>query len=164
MQTPTRIHDDRPPRFFEDFTVGEAWESAPMTVAADEIVAFGRSFDPQPMHTDAARAADGPFKGLVASGWHVAALSMRAFVLAGGYGRTPMVGLGIDELRWRAPVRAGDTLTVRREVAELRRSETNPRHGTVRTRVTVRNQDGTTVMTLFSLGRVPTRSDGEAQP
>jgi acyl dehydratase len=144
-------------RLFEDFRVGESWESEPTPVPAEEIVAFGRGFDPQPMHTDAERAAQGPFGGLVASGWHIAALSMRVFVQAGGYGDTPMVGLGIDELRWRAPVRAGDTLTVRREVIELRRSESNPTHGIVRTRVTVRNQDGVVVMSLISAGRVPTR-------
>lgn len=164
MPTP-HTDDIRPPRFFEDFAVGETWESAPVSVPAEEIVAFGRSFDPQPMHTDAALAERGPFGGLVASGWHVAALSMRAFVMSGGYGRTPMVGLGIDELRWRAPVRAGDTLIVRREVAELRRSTSNPQHGLVRTQVTVRRQDGTVVMTLVSLGRVPTRpaEAGEAR-
>lgn len=145
-------------RYFEDFRLGEAWESEPVHVTAEEIVAFGRGFDPQPMHTDAEKAAASPFGTLVASGWHVAALSMREFVRAGGYGATPMVGLGIDELRWRAPVRAGDTLVVRREVAELRRSESDPLQGIVRTRVTVRRQDGTVVMSLVSAGRVPARS------
>lgn len=144
-------------RYFEDFKVGETWESAPTPVSAEEIITFGSNFDPQPMHTDAAKAADGAFQGLVASGWHIAALSMKVFVQAGGYGETPVVGLGIDELRWRAPVRAGDVLTVHREVAELRRSDSNPKHGIVRTRVTVRNQDGTVVMTLVTAGRVPTR-------
>ena len=145
-------------RYFEDFKLGDAWESPPTLVTAEEIVAFGRSFDPQPMHTDADSAAAGPFGGLVASGWHIAALSMRVFVQAGGYGATPMVGLGIDELRWRAPVRAGDTLVVRREVAELRRSSSDPLQGIVRTRVTVRKQDGTVAMSLVSAGRVPARS------
>lgn len=147
-----------PARFFEDFQLGESWESQPTTVTADEIVAFASEFDPQPMHVDAARAAAGPFKALVASGWHIAALSMREFVRAGGYGETPMVGLGIDELRWQAPVRAGDVLVVRREVIELRRSASNPGHGIVRTRVTVRRQDGQGVMSLISAGRVPARS------
>lgn len=145
-------------RHFEDFQPGEAWESPPFTVSADEIVAFARDFDPQAMHTDAAKASADPFGTLVASGWHVAALSMREFVKAGGYGATPMVGLGIDELRWRAPVRAGDTLVVRREVAELRRSSSDPLQGIVRTRVTVRNQEGAVVMSLVSAGRVPARS------
>lgn len=151
-----------PTRYFEDFQVGETWESEPMPLAAEEIVAFGRSFDPQPMHTDPERAAGGPFQGLVASGWHIASLSMRAFVLSGGYGDTPMVGLGIDELRWRSPARAGDRLTVRREIIELRRSQSSPGHGIVRTRVTVRNQDGTNVMSFISTGRVPARAHAAA--
>lgn len=148
-------------RYFEDFQLGDAWESEPVTVSAEEIVAFGRGFDPQPMHTDADKAAAGPFGALVASGWHIAALSMREFVKAGGYGATPMVGLGIDELRWSAPVRAGDVLTVRREVAELRRSGSDPMQGIVRTRVTVRRQDGKVAMSLVSAGRVPARAAPE---
>ena len=145
-------------RYLEDFKVGETWESAPTPVSAEDITAFGRSFDPQPMHTDAERAAAGPFKGLVASGWHIAALSMGAFVRAGGYGDTPVVGLGIDELRWQAPVRPGDVLTVKREVIEVRRSASNPTHGVVRSRVTVRNQEGATVMSLVTAGRVQARA------
>jgi len=144
-------------RYFEDFQLGETWDSGPTPVSAEEIVTFGRNFDPQPMHTDPAKAADSAFGGLVASGWHIASLSMKVFVQAGGYGETPVVGMGIDELRWRAPVRAGDVLTVRREVVELRRSESNPAQGLIRTRVTVRNQEGTTVMTLITTGRVPAR-------
>lgn len=144
-------------RYFDDFQLGETWHSAPVLVSAEEIVAFGQSFDPQPMHTSAEQAAQGPFKGLVASGWHIAALAMRMFVLGGGYGATPMVGLGIDELRWRAPARAGDTLTVQREIIELRRSASSPGHGIVRTQVTVRNQHQELVMSLISAGRVPTR-------
>jgi acyl dehydratase len=148
-------------RYFEDFQLGETWESAPRTLTAEEIMAFGRDYDPQAMHTDPERAAAGPFGGLVASGWQVAAISMREFVKAGGHGDTPVVGLGVDELRWQAPVRAGDTLTVRREVIELRRSTSNPSHGVVRTRVTVRNQEGRVAMSLVSAGRVPARP---AQP
>lgn len=150
-------------RYFEDFELGEAWESEPKLLGADEIMAFGRDYDPQPMHTDPARAAAGPFGGLVASGWQVAAISMREFVLSGGHGRTPAVGLGIDELRWHAPARAGDLLTVRREVIELRRSASNPRHGIMRTRVMVRNQAGTVLMTLVSTSRVPTRPTGSTE-
>lgn len=145
-------------RFFEDFTVGETWRSAAIPVSADEIIAFAREFDPQPMHTDPDRAQHGPFQGLVASGWHIASLAMRAFVQSGGYGTTPMVGLGIDELRWQAPVRPGDALTVERQIFEVRRSASSPTHGIVRTRVTVRRQDGQVAMTLISAGRVPTRA------
>lgn len=145
-------------RFFEDFTVGETWRSPAFPVSAEEIIAFAREFDPQPMHTDPAAAERSPFQGLVASGWHIASMAMRAFVQSGGYGATPMVGLGIDELRWQAPVRPGDVLTVERQVFELRRSASSPAHGIVRTRVTVRKQDGQVAMSLVSAGRVPTRA------
>ncbi|CAN5386126.1 MaoC family dehydratase [soil metagenome] len=143
-------------RTFEDFKLGDTWTSSPVTVSAQEIMDFGRNYDPQPMHTDVERANSSPFGSLIASGWHIAALSVRVFVQAGGYGDTPVVGLGIDELRWQQPVRAGDTLTFTREVVELRVSASNPGHGIVRTRVTVRNQRQESVMTLVSAGRVPT--------
>lgn len=150
-------------RHFEDFVIGETWESPPVIVTAEEIVAFGRDYDPQPMHTDAAKAAQGPFGGLIASGWQVAAISWREFHRAGGYGNTPVVGLGVDELRWHRPVRAGDLLRVRREVVELRPSASNPSHGIVRTKVSVLTQTGDTAMTLLTTGRVLTRH-GAATP
>ena len=144
-------------RYFEDFKVGETWRSAPLILTAEEIMAFGRAYDPQPMHTDPEHAAAGPFGALVASGWHIASLTVRVFVESGGYGATPVVGLGIDELRWLKPVKAGDQLTVTREVIELRCSESNPGRGIIRTRVTVTNQAGERTMTLVTAGGVPTR-------
>jgi acyl dehydratase len=152
---------DASTRYFEDFKVGETWESPPVTVTAEEIMAFGRDYDPQPMHTNAALAEQGPFKGLIASGWQVAAISWREFHRAGGYGDTPVVGLGVDALRWHRPVRAGDSLTVRREVIELRPSASNPAHGIVRTQVSVLTQTGETAMTLLTAGRVATRKGAE---
>jgi acyl dehydratase len=79
------------------------------------------------------------------------------FVESGGYGKTPLVGLGIDELRWQRPVRPGDVLVFTREVAELRRSASSPGHGIVRTRVTARNQDHETVMSLITAARIAAR-------
>ena len=161
--TQAAVTDAAKARHFEDFRVGDTWVSQPVPLSAEEIIAFGLANDPQPMHTDPERAAAGPFGGLVASGWQIAALSMRVFVQSGGYGATPVVGLGIDELRWVRPVRAGDELTVVREIVELRRSASNPRFGIIRTRVTVKNQTGEAVMTLVTNGRVPARGDaGEA--
>ena len=129
-------------RYLEDFQVGERWTSRPVSLSAEDIIAFGRANDPQPMHTDPAYGAAGPFGSVIASGWQVAILSMRVFIDAGGYGKTPMLGMGIDELRWLKPVRPGDLLTVEREVVEVKRSESRPDRGTVRTRVVVRNEAG----------------------
>ncbi len=151
-----RAAEDKP-RYLEDFQVGERWVSSPTTITEEEMVAYGLANDPQPMHTNPELAKSGPFGGLIASGWQIAALSMRVFVQSGGYGKTPVIGMGIDELRWRKPVRPGDVLTVEREVVEIIRSESQPDRGTIRTQVSVRNQLGEVVMTLLTLGRVPVR-------
>jgi acyl dehydratase len=133
-------------RYLESFSVGDRWVSKPTVLTEAEMIAYGIANDPQPMHTDPEAAQAGPFGGLVASGWQIAALSMRVFVQSGGYGKTP--------------VRPGDTLVVEREVVEVTRSESRPDRGMIRTRVNVRNQDDEIVMTLYTLGRVPARTDG----
>ncbi len=145
------------PRYLEDFEIGETWTSRPFEMTEDNIVTYARQYDPQPMHIDPEQAAKGRFGTVIASGWQIAALSMRLFLESGGYGDTPMVGLGIDELRWRKPVRPGDVLTVTREVVGVERSKTRPDFGRISTRVTVSNQDGDAVMTLLTLGQVPCR-------
>lgn len=145
-------------RFLEDFQVGETWTSREVVLTEEEMVRYARENDPQPMHTDPQAAAKSRFGGIIASGWQIAALSMRLFVEAGGYGRTPVVGLGIDELRWSQVVRPGDRLHVVREVIDVRRSKSRPAYGVIRTRVSVINQKGETVMSLISAGQVPARS------
>ncbi len=147
------------PRYFEDFTIGETWTSRSVTLTEDDIIRYARENDPQPIHVDPEAAAQGRFGTVIASGWQIAALSMRLFIEAGGYGDTPVVGLGIDELRWRRPVRPGDTLTVTREVIAAERSHSRPEFGIIRTRVTVTNQKDEVVMTLVTLGQVPARPE-----
>jgi len=145
------------PRYLEDFEIGETWTSRPVDITEEDIVTFARQYDPQPMHTDPEKAVQSRFGGVIASGWHVVALSMRLFIEAGGHQGTPAVGLGIDELRWRKPVRPGDRLTVHREVVGIERSHSKPEFGRLRTRITVTNQDGEPVLTMVSIGQVPTR-------
>jgi acyl dehydratase len=147
-------------RFLEDFAVGEVWTSVPEEITAEAIIAFARVNDPQPIHTDLDAAAAGRFGSIIASGWQIAALSLRHFVQAGGYGKIPNVGLGVDELRWLEVVRPGDRLHVMREVIEVRRSTSRPDRGIVRTKVSVINQHDRPVMTLVSLGQVPARVAG----
>jgi acyl dehydratase len=142
-------------RYLDDLTVGESWEGAPFTITEDEIVAFAEQFDPQPMHIDRAAAAEGRFGGLIASGWHVASRVMREYVDAAYFGATPMLGLSIDDLRWLRPVRPGDTLTARREILAVTRSQSRPDRGTVKTKTWVRNQDGDLVMTFENLMQLP---------
>jgi len=127
-------------KYLEDFREGEVWQSGPIVIGEDELIAYARANDPQPIHVDPDAARNGPFGGIIASGWQIAALSMRLFVEAGGHGDAPIVGIGIDELRWRQVVRPGDALRTTREIVEVRRSASKPDRGTIRTRVTVLNQ------------------------
>lgn len=147
-------------RYFEDLSLGEIWTSRTETLTEEDIIAFAKAYDPQPMHTDPVAAAQGPHGTVIASGWHICALSLKLFVEAGGYGDTPVLGMGNDELRWTQVVRPGDRLVVKREVIDLRRSKSNPRNGLVRTRITVDNQKGETVLSMISTGRVTARGDG----
>ena len=142
-------------RYLDDLTVGESWEGQPFTITEAEVIAFAEQFDPQPMHIDAAVAAEGRFGGLIASGWHVASRVMREYVEAAHFGATPMLGISIDDLRWLRPVRPGDTLIVRREILAVTPSQSRPDRGTVKTRTWVRNQDGDVVMTFENLMQFP---------
>jgi acyl dehydratase len=146
-----------PNRYIEDLEVGEIWVSEPVTLSADEIVQFGRLYDPQPMHIDAAEAVQGPFGGLIASGWHLTALAMRLNVQARSYGGTPIVGAGVDELRWLKPVRPGDTLTLERVLVHVEAPATERGRGTVRSRMSLRNQHGDTVMSMVAITKIPRR-------
>lgn len=144
-------------RYLEDFEIGETWVSKTVEMVQDEMIAYAKQNDPQPMHTDPEKAAESRFGTIIASGWMIAALSMRLFIQGGGYGDTPVVGMGIDELRWRKPVRPGDVLKVTREVISAERSKSRPEYGVIRTKVSVSNQKDEVVMTLISLGQVPAR-------
>ncbi|WP_333829996.1 MaoC family dehydratase [Pararhodobacter sp.] len=144
-------------RYLEDFTLGETWTSREVVLSEEDIIRYARENDPQPIHTDPVAAAQGRFGTVIASGWQLAALSMRLFIEAGGYGDTPVIGLGIEDLRWRRPVRPGDRLQVSREVVGVEHSATRPGFGVIRTGVTMRNQKAEVVMTLATLGQVPAR-------
>ena len=143
--------------YFDDLKVGDTFGSDTHTMTADEITRFAAEFDPQPFHLDEALAEASFFKGLAASGWHTAALTMKLlvesdFVPAGG-----MIGLGFEG-RWPKPVRPGDTLHVESEVINIRRSSSNPLRGVRTVRATTLNQNGEAVqLSTFSL-IVPCRS------
>jgi acyl dehydratase len=142
-----------PGNTFEDFEPGQVYELGSTTVTEEEIVDFARRFDPQPFHLDAEAAKDSDFGGLIASGWHTGAMWMRLYVdslLGGGSGQGSS---GIEELRWLAPVRPGDTLSGRLTVLETTPSERLPHRGTIRIRGEMVNQDGVTVMSMVSRGR-----------
>jgi acyl dehydratase len=141
-----------PAQYFEDFRPGQTVELGSRTVTEEEIVAFARQWDPQPFHTDAEAARDSVFGGLIASGWHTGAMWMRLYVDSLLGSSASQGSPGVEELRWLAPVRPGDTLTGRLEVLEAVPSERRPDRGTVRIRAEMVNQDGVTVMSMTSRG------------
>jgi acyl dehydratase len=147
-------------RYFEDFVVGTVAEFGPIAVAEAEIIAFARQYDPQPIHTDPAVAAAGPFGGLIASGWHTASLVMRVLVEQYLARRASLASPGVDELRWLQPVRPGDVLRVRATVLEARRSRSKPDRGLVRTKIEALNQNGLVVMSMTAMNLFRCRTLG----
>jgi acyl dehydratase len=145
--------------FFEDFRPGDETGTRSLTVTKEEILSFARQFDPQPFHVDEEAARQSPYGGLIASGWHTAALCMRLIVELLGAGSGSLGSPGVDELRWLKPVRPGDELSVRVEVMEANPSRSKPDRGLVKLRYTMRNQNGEDVMTMIALGLVLRRPD-----
>lgn len=144
------------PLWLEDLTVGLRFASGTVAVTAQAIKAFANAYDPQPFHTDEAAAGASFFGGLVASGWHTAALTMRLLVdgtpIAGG-----LVGAGTDGLGWPRPVRPGDVLRLESEILEVRPSRSRPEVGLARLRILTLNQAGETVQVLVARLVVPRR-------
>jgi acyl dehydratase len=138
--------------YWEDLQPGEALEIGSHTFTAEEIIAFARQFDPQSFHTDPAAAKQSVFGGLIASGWHTCAIAMRLMVDK-YIGRSASLGSpGLDNIRWLAPVRAGDTITYRRRIIAARPSGSRPGAGLIQTRWEALNQRGETVMTMEGWG------------
>jgi acyl dehydratase len=144
-------------RYLEDLQIGEKFRTAPVTITEEAILEFSRRFDPQPMHADPEAAARGPFRGLIASGWHTAALVMRMTVDSNPLGSLPLLGLGVDGIQWPQPVRPGDTIQLEMEVLEIRPSQSQPSHGIVKIRSTARNQNGEVVYVVVPNCWVPRR-------
>ena len=150
-------HDPRTPELYlEDFAVGRRFETATFEVTASDIKAFAARFDPQPFHLDDDAARRSVFRGLAASGWHTAAITMRLLVtsrirIPGG-----MVGLG-GEISWPRPTFADDLLKVESEVLEAKRSRSKPDRGVVTMRHETKNQRGEVVQTALIKILVPAR-------
>ena len=133
-------------KYWEDFTVDEEIVHGTHEMTVDEIVRFGREFDPQPFHTDP--DVDGPFGGLIASGWHSAAVYMGMFVRNVLLDTASLGSPGIEELRWLVPVRPGDVPTARSRVVESWPSERDAGRGTIVGEHELVNQNGDVVMRM----------------
>jgi acyl dehydratase len=144
-------------RYLEDLSVGQRFTTPAAQITEADTLSFAARYDPQPMHLDAEAAARGPLGGLSASGWQTTALVMRLTVDAKPFGGAPVLGLGVDELRWPNPVRPGDTITAELEVVSITPSRSKPTHGVVRIHTTARNQKGEVVLSMFPNLWVPRR-------
>ncbi len=144
-------------RYLEDVSPGDRFPGGSIEVSEAECMEFAQRFDPQPMHVDPEAAARSRFQGLITSGWHTAALVMRLIALAKPLGDTEVLGIGIDNLRWKLPVRPGDTLHMEMEILSVEGSSSNPRFGIVKFLITTRNQRGEIVMTHSPVCWVPRR-------
>ena len=144
-------------RWFEDYVPGAVHEFGAMAVDEDEVLAFGRRFDPQVFHTDPEAAKRTEYGGLIASGWHTAALMMRMYSDHYLSHVATLVSPGVDEVRWLLPVRPGDVLSIRVTVLEARRSRSKPDRGLVRSGVEVLNQRREAVMTMTGLNFIRCR-------
>jgi len=147
-------------RYFEDYVPGAVYEYGYVEVTEPEILQFARKFDPQPIHVDPAFAAAGPFGGVIASGWHTAGIMMR--LLADHYLSrvASLASPGIDELRWPAPLRPGDTVRLRTTIMEARLSRSKPDRGLIRTRGQLINAGDQDVLRLDAMNLIGRRPSG----
>ncbi|OLZ40779.1 acyl dehydratase [Natrinema saccharevitans] len=146
-------------RYYEDIEVGETREFGEYHVTKAEVLEFAERYDPQPFHTDEEAAEESAFGELVASGWHTAAMCMRMLVDGPIQDRASMGARGVDELRWKQPVKPGDTLSVRTEIVDKRVSESDPTRGYVDSKLEGINQDGDVVISWIGLGMIARRPD-----
>jgi acyl dehydratase len=138
--------------YFEDFYPGQEIDLGTRSVTEDEIVDFASRFDPQPFHVDREAAAQSIYGGVIASGWHTCSMMMR-MVVDGLMAKSSSMGSpGLDGVRWLAPVRAGDTLNVRYQTAQVKASNSKPDRGVVWSKWVAINQHGETVCTVEGMG------------
>ncbi len=143
--------------YFEDFPIGERRKFGTRSVTEDEIMGFARDFDPQPFHTDRAAAEASIYGGIIASGWHTCSIAMRlicdGFLLDSASLGSP----GVDEVRWKKPVRPGDALTLFGTTTIAKASTSKPDRGVLTNLMELVNQNGEVVMTMHAMTMIGRR-------
>ena len=148
-------------RYLEDFAAGQVYGGASRArVEPDRIKSFATEFDPQPFHLNEDAAYASLFRGLAASGWHTAAMTMRLLVESDLKPADGIIGAGFDELRWPLPVRPGDELRVDCEILEVRPLKSRADRGVVKMKTTTLNQRGEAVQVSVGNIFVPRRPEG----
>jgi len=135
-------------RYFEDYEARTVHEFGPLAVEERDIISFANRFDPQVFHTDPAAAKETIYGGLIASGWHTSGLMMRLYSDHYLSKNASLGSPGVDELRWKKPVRPGDRLSIRVTIKDTRRSTSRPDRGSVHSFIEVLNQDRQVVMSM----------------
>lgn len=154
-----------PVRYFEDYPEGAVFDIGEIAMEEEELIAFARRFDPQPFHVDAAvAAADYPYGGLIASGWHTASLMMRLLVTHFLSPASSLGSPGVDELRWPRPVRPRDRLRGRVTVVSARPSASKPDRGILITLMELHNQHGEQVFSTRATNILRRRSAAAETP
>lgn len=144
-------------RYLEDYIEGAVHEFGPLTITEDEIVRFGRQFDPQLFHTDPIAARQTVYGGLIASGWHTCGLFMRLFVAHYLPDQASLGSPGVDALRWLKPVRPGDELTLRITVHKVKPSRSKPDRGVLFSYCEMLNQARDVVSTMMAMNLIEYR-------
>ncbi|MGA6924104.1 MAG: MaoC family dehydratase [Desulfosarcina sp.] len=141
-------------RYLEDYVEGAVHEFGPVTITEDEIVQFGKKFDPQLFHTDPEGARQTVYGGLIASGWHTCSLFMRLFVNHYLPGPASLGSPGVDQLRWLKPVRPGDRLTLRITVHKVAPSRSKPDRGVLFSLCEMLNQERQIVSSMMAMNLI----------
>jgi acyl dehydratase len=145
-------------KYFEDYPVGAIFEFPSFSTAEAEIIEFAMRFDAQPFHVDPVAAAKSHFGGIIASGFHTCSMAMGSLVNNGFFSSAGMGSPGLDEIRWKQPVRAGQLLHVTTTILEATRSRSKPDRGVIRHVVELQNDKGETVMSYIAKSMFPTRT------
>ena len=151
-------------RYLEDYVEGSVHEFGPVTITENEILRFGREFDPQLFHTDPIAARDSVYGGLIASGWHTCSLFMRLFVEHYLPGPASLGSPGVDELRWLKPVRPGDQLSLRVTVHKVKPSISKSDRGVLFSFCEMLNQKNEVVATMMALNLIRYRKSAAGSP
>ena len=138
-------------RYLDDFTIGEIFKAESFTLNEEQILEFALSYDPQPFHTDVVGATEGPYGGLIGSGFQTLTLCFCRVVQLGIFDTVSMGGPGIDEVRFLSPVRPGDTIHTQAEILSIKPSKTKSDRGIMRVQYRGYNQKGNEVISFITI-------------